>query len=104
MLERHMLFDDGKNKMLTLSDEDLATPLKLKFKNGGIINPDGSVNWDCPCLGGLPNSECGQQFRAAITCLINNKENDDVMKCATEFENMAECWKAHPELLPSHSK
>jgi len=34
----------------------------------GIILPNGEINWDCPCLGGMANGPCGQEFRAAFSC------------------------------------
>jgi len=34
----------------------------------GIILPNGEINWDCPCLGGMASGPCGQEFRAAFSC------------------------------------
>ena len=34
----------------------------------GILNPDGSINWNCPCLGGMPSGPCGVEFRTAFEC------------------------------------
>ena len=34
----------------------------------GAILPNGEINWDCPCLGGMPHGPCGQEFRDAFSC------------------------------------
>ncbi len=34
----------------------------------GIILPNGEINWDCPCLGGMASGPCGQAFRDAFSC------------------------------------
>jgi intermembrane space import and assembly protein 40 len=26
----------------------------------------GEINWDCPCLGGMANGPCGEEFKAAF--------------------------------------
>ena len=34
----------------------------------GITLPNGELNWDCPCLGGMAYGSCGQEFRDAFSC------------------------------------
>ena len=34
----------------------------------GVILPNGEINWNCPCLGGLPQGPCGQEFKDAFSC------------------------------------
>lgn len=37
----------------------------------GIILPNGDINWDCPCLGGMAHGSCGQEFKDAFSCFHN---------------------------------
>ena len=37
----------------------------------GIILPNGDINWDCPCLGGMAYGSCGQEFKDAFSCFHN---------------------------------
>ena len=34
----------------------------------GLILPDGGINWNCPCLGGMAVGPCGIEFREAFQC------------------------------------
>ena len=34
----------------------------------GLILPNGEINWNCPCLGGMAVGPCGVEFR----CLQEN--------------------------------
>uniref|UniRef100_A0A6G3MNC9 Mitochondrial intermembrane space import and assembly protein 40 (Trinotate prediction) n=1 Tax=Henneguya salminicola TaxID=69463 RepID=A0A6G3MNC9_HENSL len=87
-----------------MTEEELRIPSKLKFKNGGIYNPDGSINWDCPCLGNLPTSICGEPFKLALNCLINSKTDPVGLDCIDLFEKINSCFKEHPELLSDETK
>lgn len=39
----------------------------------GLIAADGSINWDCPCLGGMASGPCGVDFREAFSCFHYSK-------------------------------
>lgn len=46
----------GKDKSLFLTREDAKDPENITTlvedeETYGLIAPDGSINWDCPCLG-----------------------------------------------------
>lgn len=63
----------------------------LKFFLGSTL-PDGSVNFECHCVGHLVASPCGHEFREAITCQKNAKEAElEEGACATEFMNFMDC-------------
>ncbi|KAF1741610.1 hypothetical protein MXB_379 [Myxobolus squamalis] len=64
-----------------------------------MVNPDGSINWDCPCLGGIPQSVCGEVFKPALLCLINSKTDPVGLDCMKLFEKINECFNEHPEIL-----
>ncbi len=67
---------NSRHKAIFLTPED-ADPATSKEKEPevhpddaptGLIHPDGSINWGCPCLGGMPTGPCGTEFRAAFEC------------------------------------
>ena len=47
----------GKDKTVFVTREDADKPAMVSTlvedETYGIILPDGSINWDCPCLGSL---------------------------------------------------
>ncbi len=46
---------NGKDKVVFVTKEDAdKPPIISEILDGeeyGVILPDGSINWDCPCLG-----------------------------------------------------
>ena len=70
----------------------------------GAILPNGEINFDCPCLGNMPNGPCGLLFRDSFTCWVKNKDDDKtfVEKCKDKFISWEACtsqYKSiyHPE-------
>ena len=56
-----------------VTQEDLAKPevvssLAEEDEEFGVLLPNGEINWDCPCLGGMPHGPCGQEFKDAFSC------------------------------------
>lgn len=49
------------------SDEAVMKQL-VEEDSYGIILPNGDINWDCPCLGGMAHGTCGQEFKDAFSC------------------------------------
>ncbi|KAJ1722132.1 Oxidoreductase [Coemansia erecta] len=63
------------------------------------FNPDtGEINWDCPCLGGMAQGPCGEQFKAAFSCFVYSEEEPKGMDCIDAFKAMQECFKEHPDV------
>ncbi len=65
--------ESGKDKIVFLSEEDAAKPSTVEFTQPpeeatGLITKDGDINWNCPCLGGMPVGPCGVEFRDAFSC------------------------------------
>uniref|UniRef100_A0A1I7Y130 CHCH domain-containing protein n=1 Tax=Steinernema glaseri TaxID=37863 RepID=A0A1I7Y130_9BILA len=69
--------------------------------NPGPNNPDGTVNFECHCVGHLVASPCGYEFRNAISCQKATSDEElekgacgdelmDFMRCAMRTE----CFKA----------
>jgi mitochondrial intermembrane space import and assembly protein 40 len=53
----------------------------------GAFNPEtGEINWDCPCLGGMANGPCGEEFKSAFSCFVYSKEEPKGMDCIEKFQ------------------
>lgn len=62
-------------------------------------NPDtGEINWDCPCLGGMADGPCGEQFKAAFSCFIYSEAEPKGIDCVDKFKTMQNCFREHPEI------
>lgn len=65
-------FNVGKDKSVFVTPEDADKPAMVKElveeEGYGIILPNGEINWDCPCLGGMAKGTCGQEFKDAFSC------------------------------------
>ncbi|PVU97457.1 hypothetical protein BB561_000560 [Smittium simulii] len=57
----------------------------------------GEINWDCPCLGGMANGTCGEEFKAAFSCFVYSTEEQKGIDCVEKFQAMQDCFRAHPE-------
>ncbi|KJA29046.1 hypothetical protein HYPSUDRAFT_155294 [Hypholoma sublateritium FD-334 SS-4] len=67
--------------------------------SGGAFNPEtGEINWDCPCLGGMAHGPCGPEFREAFSCFVFSEDEPKGINCVDKFQNMQNCFRAHPEV------
>lgn len=66
------VFLTGKDKIVFMTTEDLMKPSTITFPDEeeppGLILPNGEINWNCPCLGGMATGPCGVEFREAFSC------------------------------------
>ena len=66
--------NEGKDKILFLSEEEASKASTVELTSNasdvrkGLITEDGEINWNCPCLGGMPTGPCGVPFRQAFSC------------------------------------
>lgn len=68
-------------------------------QNKGAYDPDtGEINWDCPCLGGMANGPCGEEFKEAFSCFVYSTAEPKGVDCIQKFSNMQECFRRHPEV------
>ena len=72
-----MAVHTGDHRSVFVTEEDLAKPEVVSSlateeeeedDEYGVILPNGEINWDCPCLGGMPQGPCGQEFKDAFSC------------------------------------
>lgn len=51
------------------------------------FNPEtGEINWDCPCLGGMADGPCGEQFKTAFSCFVYSDQEPKGMECIDKFQ------------------
>ncbi|WFD43145.1 Oxidoreductase [Malassezia psittaci] len=58
----------------------------------------GEINWDCPCLGGMAQGPCGEQFKKAFSCFIFSEQEPKGIECVDHFKDMQNCFREHPEV------
>ncbi|CAF2990227.1 unnamed protein product [Rotaria socialis] len=105
--------ENGKDKVMFLTSNDLSSPSAIKLKDDeqfdpweqhGLVLPNGSINWNCPCLGGMASGPCGLVFRRAFTCFHNSDVNSKGSECFTEFSALTQCFAKYPNLYGSKDK
>ncbi|GAA5852132.1 hypothetical protein JCM8547_000170 [Rhodosporidiobolus lusitaniae] len=63
------------------------------------FNPEtGEINWDCPCLGGMADGPCGEEFKAAFSCFVYSEAEPKGIDCVEKFRGMQECFRKHPDI------
>lgn len=61
--------------------------LEQEASQQGAFNPEtGEINWDCPCLGGMADGPCGEDFKAAFSCFVYSTEEPKGMDCIAKFQ------------------
>lgn len=104
-----LISEDGAVEAEVASSDDTApgggafpgSPEALEEEAGqqGAFNPEtGEINWDCPCLGGMADGPCGEEFKTAFSCFVYSTEEPKGMDCIDKFQGMQECFKKYPEV------
>lgn len=100
---------EGKDRIIFVTKEDHEAPSNAEliaddpddpYEEQGLILPNGDINWNCPCLGGMASGPCGSQFKEAFSCFHYSKEEVKGSDCIENFRNMQECMQRYPELYP----
>ncbi|KAI3370388.1 hypothetical protein L3Q82_025156, partial [Scortum barcoo] len=103
----------GKDRIIFVTKEDHETPSNAEliaedpndpYEEQGLILPNGDINWNCPCLGGMASGPCGSQFKEAFSCFHYSKEEVKGSDCIENFRNMQECMQRYPELYPQEEE
>ncbi|BGP44102.1 Oxidoreductase [Rhodotorula kratochvilovae] len=69
------------------------------------FNPEtGEINWDCPCLGGMADGPCGEDFKAAFSCFVYSEAEPKGIDCVEKFRGMQECFRKHPDIYGDESE
>ncbi|CAG9789036.1 unnamed protein product [Diatraea saccharalis] len=92
----------GKDLVIVADREELSSPSSVTLPEPepapGLIAPDGSINWGCPCLGGMATGPCGVQFRDAFSCFHYSEADPKGSDCYEKFSVMQECMSHYPDL------
>lgn len=56
-----------------------------------------TINWDCPCLGGMAHGPCGEEFKKAFSCFVFSEQEPKGIDCVENFKGMQDCFRQHPE-------
>ncbi|XP_005915425.1 mitochondrial intermembrane space import and assembly protein 40 [Haplochromis burtoni] len=103
---------EGKDRIIFVTKEDHEAPSNAElvaddpndpYEEQGLILPNGDINWNCPCLGGMASGPCGSQFKEAFSCFHYSKEEVKGSECIDHFRNMQECMQRYPELYPQEA-
>lgn len=93
-------FNDGKDKVMFMSKEELAEPSKIELTSTepapGLILENGDINWNCPCLGGMATGPCGVEFREAFSCFHYSEADPKGSDCYDAFSTMQSCFAKYP--------
>lgn len=101
--------EEGKDKVIFVTKEEHAAPSNAElveedpndpYEERGLILPNGEINWNCPCLGGMASGPCGTEFKDAFSCFHYSKEEVKGSECLEQFKAMQECMQRFPELYP----
>ncbi|CAF1010716.1 unnamed protein product [Rotaria sp. Silwood1] len=71
--------------------------------NEGAVQSNGTILWDCPCLGTQAIGPCSSQFRAAFSCYQNSNKEPKGSECMIEFMKMQNCFMRYPKLYNNNN-
>ncbi|KAB0803546.1 hypothetical protein PPYR_00516 [Photinus pyralis] len=93
---------NNKDIVIFATKEDHAVPSTVSLPEPdpqpGLILPNGDINWNCPCLGGMATGPCGIEFRNAFSCFHYSKEEPKGTDCFELFKTMQNCMQDYPTL------
>merc|ERR1719339_340287 len=100
---------ESRHKTVFLSPEEAAEPSKVQLGEPedhppGLILPNGEINWNCPCLGGMAIGPCGIEFREAFSCFHYSEAEPKGSDCLEQFAGMQRCMQSYPELFEETSE
>ncbi|KAK6635912.1 hypothetical protein RUM44_001166 [Polyplax serrata] len=97
---------EGKDLIIFATAEDHKEPSKVVLPEPepqpGLILPNGEINWNCPCLGGMATGPCGVEFREAFSCFHNSEADPKGSDCYDAFKEMHLCMAEYPQLYSKY--
>ncbi|ROW15196.1 hypothetical protein VPNG_02986 [Cytospora leucostoma] len=91
---------ESESAVATPADAE-KSPEQLEEEAGqqGAFNPEtGEINWDCPCLGGMADGPCGEEFKSAFSCFVYSDVEPKGMDCIDKFQHMQDCFRKYPDI------
>ncbi|XP_028635433.1 mitochondrial intermembrane space import and assembly protein 40-like [Grammomys surdaster] len=104
---------EGKDKIVFVTKEDHESPSNAELvvddpsdpnAEYGLVQPNGNINWNCPCLGGMASGPCGEHFKSAFSCFHYSTEEVKGSDCAGQFQAMQECMQKYPDIYPQEDE
>lgn len=90
LLEEPQPIEVAASEQTEVTDED---------DGKGAFDPEtGEINWDCPCLGGMADGPCGEEFKAAFSCFVYSSAEPKGVDCVEKFQAMQNCFREHPDV------
>eukprot|EP00794_Sanderia_malayensis_P006290 gene6290-7012_t len=96
---------EGKDEIIFLTKDDSSEPSKVNLdydkedeEEMGLIRPDGEINWNCPCLQGMADGPCGEEFKQSFSCFHYSEADPKGSDCIPQFRDMQECFVKYPEV------
>ncbi|CAH1977675.1 unnamed protein product [Acanthoscelides obtectus] len=93
---------NNKDIVIFATKEDHQKPSKVTLPEPdpqpGLILPNGDINWNCPCLGGMATGPCGVEFRNAFSCFHYSDAEPKGSDCYDLFKTMQMCMQKYPTL------
>lgn len=93
---------NNKDIVIFATAEDHKIPSTVSLPepdpSPGLILPNGEINWNCPCLGGMATGPCGVEFREAFSCFHYSTAEPKGTDCYERFKVMQECMENFPTL------
>ncbi|XP_015792533.1 mitochondrial intermembrane space import and assembly protein 40 [Tetranychus urticae] len=97
----------GKDRIIISTPEELSQKSNIKLpepkpedREPGLILPNGEINWNCPCIGGMASGPCAWQFREAFSCFRQSESENRGMECVEKFAVLQDCMSNYPNLYP----
>ncbi|GAA5992665.1 hypothetical protein JCM10908_002716 [Rhodotorula pacifica] len=91
--------DESKDEGSTSPAPSAAPSESAASSQAAAFNPEtGEINWDCPCLGGMADGPCGDEFKAAFSCFVYSEAEPKGIDCVERFRNMQTCFRKHPDI------
>lgn len=91
-------------ELQALEEKELS-PTDKEAQQEGAYNPDtGEINWDCPCLGGMAQGPCGEEFKAAFSCFVYSEAEPKGIDCVEKFQMMQDCFRKYPDYYADQIK
>ncbi|KAI8057925.1 hypothetical protein BDF22DRAFT_662886 [Syncephalis plumigaleata] len=78
----------------SVTNNETATTATTKpdTDTGAAYNEEtGEINWDCPCLGGMAEGPCGEEFKTAFSCFVYSEAEPKGIDCVDAFKLMQDC-------------
>ncbi|GAN07253.1 hypothetical protein MAM1_0154d06748 [Mucor ambiguus] len=95
-------FVDEEQINQAAADAAASSPKEAKEEKedaASAFNPEtGEINWDCPCLGGMAQGPCGEEFKAAFSCFVYSEAEPKGLDCVEKFKGMQDCFRLHPDV------